>query len=373
MPRAFFLLIMILAGYDIAGAQCCAGGSGCTVAGGISQGVLAPGVLEIDNNLQWIQSDHFYQGDQRAEYRTFDSFESWYDYFRLAYGVTDRLTMSLESGYYLQKKETGLNGDPVTTYTSQGIGDLVIFPRYDIVQRQGPSSKTEVLLGLGYKIPLGSYNDSVARIEPFSGNTYFVTKPSTVQLSSGAQDIIFYTFLFHHFVPQNLRVFANAMYVKKGWNPNGERLGDFMSVAVFAGKTFFKKMGTTIQLRYEWLDRMQINQSILYYGKPTNYFPEATGYRKVFLTPQVSYTKGVFSAYVSADIPLYQYLHSTDLYTQAGSQYQVTAGVSFRIKTGRDPAKVVESGMYYCPMHPEVTNVLPSTCPICGMALEKKQ
>ncbi len=133
------------------------------------------------------------------------------------------------------------------------------------------------------------------------------------------------------------------------------------------------RIGTTLQLRYEWLCRMQINQSVLYYGKPTNYFPEATGYRKVFLTPQVSYTKGLFSAYVSADIPLYQYLHSTDLYTQAGSQYQVTAGVSFRIKTGRDPAKVVESGMYYCPMHPEVTNVLPSTCPICGMALEKKQ
>src|SRR6185312_1644679 len=34
------------------------------------------------------------------------------------------------------------------------------------------------------------------------------------------------------------------------------------------------------------------------------------------------------------------------------------------------PSKVAEGTIYTCPMHPQIRQVGPGTCPICGMALE---
>ena len=366
-----FGIVLIQTGF--ANAQCCAGGSGCTVAGGTSAGVLQERQVELNTNVQFIFADKFYKKDVVDTNRTFDSFESQYQYFRLAYGVSKNLTMSLEGGYFFKKKETGLYGDPVSTYDSKGIGDLIIFPRYDVLNHSGSKTKTEVMFGLGYKIPLGSYNDSTGNVEPFSGTTYYVTKPLSVQLSSGAQDIIFYTFLFHGFTKQNFRIFANAMYVKKGWNPNGEKLGDFASVALFAGKSFFNHLGVTLQARYEWVDQMKINESVLLFGKPSNYFPEGTGYKKVFITPQVSYTQGNISVYVSSDFPIYQYLNTSDFYTQVGSRHQTTVGISYKFMATPSLIKGIKAGTYYCPMHLEEISDKPGKCPKCGMDLELKK
>ncbi|MEO8087607.1 MAG: heavy metal-binding domain-containing protein [Bacteroidota bacterium] len=373
MRKLFLVFVTVMIQTCFANAQCCAGGSGCTIAGGTSAGVLQEKQIELSTNLQFINADKFYKKDALDTNRTFDSFESQYEYFRLAYGVSKNLTMSVESGYFFKKKEIGLHGDPVSTYKSKGIGDLIIFPRYDVYNHTGLKTNTEVMLGLGYKIPLGSHNDSTGNVEPFSGTTYYVTKPLSVQLSSGAQDIIFYTFLFHGFTKQNFRIFANAMYVKKGWNPNGEKLGDFASVAVFAGKSFFNCLGITLQARYEWVDQMKINESVLLFGKPSNYFPEGTGYKKVFITPQVSYTKGNISVYLSSDFPIYQYLNTSDFYTQVGSRFQTTVGISYKFIVARSPFKGIKAGTYYCPMHPGQTSAVAGKCPVCGMDMEMKK
>ena len=38
--------------------------------------------------------------------------------------------------------------------------------------------------------------------------------------------------------------------------------------------------------------------------------------------------------------------------------------------SGREPETVAEGTIYTCPMHPEIRQVGPGSCPICGMALE---
>lgn len=373
MTKSALIIIVLLSAFtDRASAQCCAGGSGSPIAGGASQGVLLERQLELNTNFQFISTSKFYSKDIEDTAKTFDSFKSTYEYFRLAYGLTKNFTMSVESGYYFKKKEIGLDNNPASTYSSKGIGDLILFPRYDIINWTEEKHRTEVTVGVGIKIPLGSYNDSTGNIEPFSGQTYYVTKPTAVQLSSGAHDIIFYTFLFRGYTKHNFRVFANAFYIKKGYNPNGEKLGDYASLALFAGKSFFDHFGITLQARYEWTDKMKINENILMFGKPSNYYPEATGYKKVFITPQLSYTKGKFTIYGAYDIPVYQYLNTSEFYTQVGSQHQATVGLSFKFFTMRPIAPAMKGiGKYYCPMHPEETSAVKGTCSKCGMDLEK--
>ncbi len=354
--------------------QCCAGGSGCTIAGSAAQGVLQKRQFELSSNFQFINTNAFYKKDKKASYseRTFDSFESSYQYFKIGYGLTEDFTFSLETGYYFKKKETGLDENPQTTYSNQGFGDLLIFPKYNILNHYSDNHHDEITLGLGYKIPLGAYNDSTGNVEPFSEQIYYVTDPTAVQLSSGSQEIIFHTLVSRRFIKPQFSIFATAYYIHKGYNPNGEKLGDFFSVGLFASKTLFDQLGLGVQIRYEQVERMKINESVFLFGRPSNYYPEATGYKKVFITPQISLTKGRFSIYGSFDLPVYQYLNTSPYYTQAGSDFQATIGLAYRFYI-KPAFKPLDGLSYQCPMHPEVMDSQPSICPKCGMLLIKKE
>ena len=300
-------------------AQCCGGGGGSPIAGGSSQGVLLENQMEVNSNFQFINTTKFLTGD-KPDTNFFDSYNSKYLYTRVAYGLSKKLTLSLETGYWINKTQIGLN--KVDTNSSTGIGDLIIFPRYDVFKKSNNSILTELTVGIGIKIPLGPYNDSIKKIEPFSGYTYYITKKIAVQPSSGSQDLIFYMFFFRGNSKKKLNLFANALYIKKGWNPLGEKIGDYASVGLFASKTILKSLTITTQLKGEWVDKMKLSRNTLSFD-----VPESTGFRKVNFVPQISYNiKGKITFYLMSEIPLYQYMFNT----QIKSQYQMTFGVTYR-------------------------------------------
>ncbi len=357
----FLLIIFSQTTYS----QCCSGGSGNPIAGGTSQGVLSTNQVELNSNFQYIYSNNFFNGSAKDTAKYFDAFISRYQYWRIAYGVTPELTMSVEAGNYFNKEQVGLNNDPERSFKSKGFGDLILFPRYKVFDYCTGKTTNEITLGMGYKIPIGKYNDSTARIEPFSGNTYYLTNPQAVQMSSGAQDFIFYAFLFRGYPAKNFRTFANLLYVKKGWNPLGEKLGDFASISLFASRTFYKQLSVTLQIRAERVNKMKLNENILLYAYP-NYDPAATGYKKVFFAPQVSYSFNNITLYAMADIPVYQYLTNN----QVGTKHQFTAGISYKF-LATNKASQNAKGDYYCPMHPEIKSVAMDKCSKCGMDLIK--
>ena len=47
-----------------------------------------------------------------------------------------------------------------------------------------------------------------------------------------------------------------------------------------------------------------------------------------------------------------------------------TAEISRASRTTESPPSVPEGTIYTCPMHPQIRQVGPGSCPICGMALE---
>lgn len=322
MKKLLFLLLSSTVATH-AFAQCCAGGSGSPIAGGASQGVLMKNQVEINSNYQFISTEKFLRGDS-PDTNYFDSFSSSYLYFRVGYGVTERFTMAIEGGYYLDKTQVELQArDKIS---SSGIGDIIIFPRYNVYKKKTEKVNTELTLGLGFKIPVGKYNDSVGHIEPFSGMTYYVTKPLSVQPSSGANDLIFYSFYYRGYDCDNLRLFANAIYIRKGWNPNGEKMGDYATIGLFAGKSFRCKLNATAMFRGEWIDQTQVNSDILMYTA-LSYDPVATGSKKVFAGLQLGYNPfpGMM-IYASSEYPLYQYVNKS----QIVSQWQLMAGISYR-------------------------------------------
>lgn len=363
--KLLIVLFLVFSG-KIFSQGCCSGGSGSPIAGGSSQGVLLDRQMEVASSFQYINSAEFKAKDNDTT-QLFDNFNSKYIYSKIAYGITKDLTLSIESGYFINKTKIGL--DKIDTNISKGIGDLILFPRYDVFSRTTETKRLELTLGLGYKLPLGKYNDStLVYTNPKTGKKLYTTSPPLVQPTTGSHDFIFYAFFFRGFTKSNFRLFANAIYIKKGWNALGEKFGDYSSIGLFAGKTFFEKLGITLQLKGENIAKMKAANNVdllaLY-----NVDTASTGSRTLSLVPQVSFSYKLFTIFALQDIPLYQYVNGV----QVATKTQFTVGISYRFFTAKSIIPKNGEAIYICPMNCEGSaSRNAGKCKVCGMDLIKQ-
>jgi hypothetical protein len=304
---------------------CCSGGSSSPIAGGAATGVLQENQMEVSVNYQFNQSNKFYFLDQETD-ALFENLRSDYLFFRTDYGLSKRLTLSIASGYFLDKSLIETNNSDIKS--SKGLGDLIIFPRFSVYNKDENFRRTEIAIGLGLKTPLGTHNDSTLVISnEWVGDVYSLNPP-TVQTTNGSNDFLFYSFFFRDYQKQKLRVFITSLFVKKGYNSLGMKFGDYSSLGVFASKTVYRRWGITGQLKAENIGEMQsaenINLLSLY-----NIDKQSTGSKKLLFVPQISYSQNGITVFATSDIPLYQYLNGT----QVGSQNQFTVGINYRFLT----------------------------------------
>ncbi len=324
---------------------CCSGGSGNPLSGAAATGVLKKGQIEVLNTYKFTRSNRFLSGDSDTA-SFFDNLTSNYLFLKTDYGISDKLTLSLATGYYLNRTITEFPYPTITEngvvieqnkISSGGIGDLILFPRYSVYNNKNENSRTELTLGMGLKIPLGHHNDS-----NFVGFSKFVnmqnnpptidsvevwqTSPPTIQSTTGSNDIMFYGFFSKHYPHRKLRFFASALYINKGWNSLGEKFGNYGSLGLFVSRMFFDKLSLVGQLKGEIVGRMKTHEEInvlsLY-----NVDVHSTGSKKLSFVPQIGYTVNkALTFFINADLPLYQYMNGM----QIASQYEITSGISYR-------------------------------------------
>jgi len=304
---------------------CCSGGAGSPIAGGAATGVLQENQMELSINYQFNRSNKFFNEHKEAT-PTFNNISSDYLFFRVDYGLSKKFTLSVASGYFLDKSKIGK--DNSDTISSNGVGDLIIFPRYSIYNKTANFKRTAVVIGLGLKIPLGSHNDTT-NLGSYGIDNYQMNPPM-LQTTNGSNDLMFNSFFFREYQKSKLRLFISSLYVKKGYNSLGIKYGDYTSVGFFASKTFFYRWGVTAQLKAEKIDQIKVANKVSEVDL-INYSitPESTGSKKWFFIPQLSYSKNGLTVYATSEIPLYQYLNGT----QVGSKYQFTVGVNYRFLT----------------------------------------
>lgn len=303
-------------------AQCCAAGSGSPIAGGGSVGVLVKRQVELNSNFQYLYSDKFLSGTKK-DTNFIDYFKSKYLYTRVGVGITERLTLSVESGYFINKTQQGLKGRD--TLVNSGIGDLIVFPRFDAYNKTGEKTQTSLTVGLGVKIPVGRYSDSLKFIEPFSGMTYKLLMPPVMQNTSGSMDLITYAMFYKGFIDSQWKFFTTATYIRKGYNPLGEKFGDYVSLGLFTAKIIRSRYGLMAQIKGEHLYPTKVNKNLFDMGF-YNYDVEATGFTKILFVPQVTYIYKSFSIYLLSELPLYQNMNKL----QIASHYQLTGGATYR-------------------------------------------
>ena len=323
MRQVLISFLILVANINVYAQGCCSGGAGSPIAGGAASGVLQEYQMEISANYQFNKSNTFYTGSKLTE-PLFKNLTSNYMFFRTDYGVSKKLTLSLATGYYLNKSKEA--DYVINNRTSSGFSDLIIFPRYSVYNKNNNFKRTEIALGLGIKMPLGTHIDST--LTGPNEWDFYKTNPPLVQTTNGSNDFMFYSFIFREYQKRKLRLFISALHVKKNFNSLGLKFGDYSSLGLFVSKTFYRKWGVTTQLKLEHIGKIQsakeINPESLY-----DIVPISTGSNKAFFTPQVSYSQNGLTFFVTSEIPIYQYLHGT----QVGSQNQFTVGINYRFLT----------------------------------------
>ena len=331
--RLIVLLIFSFLFQNLAFSQgCCSGGGSNPIAGGTATGVLQKYQMEVSLNYQNSTSNKFFEGTEEViQVGIYDKLSSEYLFLRTDYGISKKITLSIATGYHLNKNLSYEGQD--TSASSSGMGDIIIFPRYDIYNETKGNIRSEITLGIGFKIPIGSHTDTMK----ITSDVWDLIPP-TIQLSTGGTDLMFYSFFFREYKKQKLRFFANSLYIRKGYNSLDEKFGDYTSVSLFASKTFFRKWGITTQIKAERIGQIEVRQSKLldlivsdqYFGLP-NFLDKqkATGSKKWLFIPQISYSQSGITVFAKAEIPLYQYLNGT----QIGSNQQFTVGVNYRFLT----------------------------------------
>jgi len=311
---------------------CCSGGGSNPIAGGTATGVLQKYQMEVSLNYQNNTSSTFFEGTEEVSQEgIYDKLSSEYLFLRTDYGISKKLTLSLATGYHLNKTLSYKGQD--TSASSSGMGDIIIFPRYDIYNETKGNIRSEITLGIGLKIPIGSHTDTM-EIRPDIWDLI----PPTIQLSTGGTDLMLYSFFFREYKKQKFRLFVNSLYIRKGYNSLDEKFGDYTSVSLFASKTLFRKWGLTTQLKGVSIGQLQINQAKKdKFELDENYFEkitweekrDATGSEKLIFIPQISYSKNNFTFFATSEIPLYQNLKGV----QFASENQFTVGINYRFLT----------------------------------------
>ncbi|PCH68461.1 MAG: hypothetical protein COC01_03730 [Bacteroidetes bacterium] len=317
MARVLLLLLLPIYGcIQTSHAQCCSGAS--PIAGGLAQGVLQHKQMEISTNYQYLESRIALTGNTPAPFPILEKAFASYMYSRFAYGFSKKLTISVESGYSPNRTERLIGGDEIT---GKGIGDLIIFPKYDVFNGSTPVHQMEITVGLGSKIPLGEYNQKyVAYVNPSTQDTFWIKKSPGLQPTSGTKDFIFYAFFYRGYTKSQLRFYTTFTHILRGKNPDGVNYGNITSITTSASKSIFSSLNLGLELKAEKLDTIFDPEYLNYKYN--------TGGKKLSLVPQLFYTyKQKLTFSFTSDIPVYQFVNGT----QIASQYFFNFGVTYRL------------------------------------------
>ncbi|MEL6673811.1 MAG: hypothetical protein AAFR61_16515 [Bacteroidota bacterium] len=284
-------------------AQCCSPGN--PIGGSTALGVNEAQQWQFFLNYRFGFSGQYFEGNAPAS--TLFIEEGFYQHVGLiaALGLTERLTVEAETGYFLNKTQDYVEGVLPSRLVGRGLTDLYLSTKVNLWRN--PLKETELTLMGGFKLPLGSYQ------QQYQGA--LLTRD--LQPTTGAYDLLGGFFLYKGFLPQKTRLFLAGRYEYKGQNPDRYRYGQFATLSAFGSYSPGAAWTFLLQLRGEWRDRdtRPLSGNGLEIGNGREQVIP-TGSHKLFLVPQVNVALSPdLDLSLMADWPLYQFYFDKQLAT----------------------------------------------------------
>lgn len=230
-----------------------------------------------------------------------------YDFWgiTLEYGLTHRLTLQADAGYFISKV-VNFQNPQLTDHNGRGMSNGTLLVKYGLFI--DPARNIEITAGAGIKFP-------------FTRQPALASNGSLLQLdarpSTNAFGFAGTLLLSKEFSPLTMRIFLLNRFEYNGFNINDYQSGKLLTTSFFVSKKIMKRLFGNFQLRNE------IHGKDIQDGKTeTN-----TGYHLIVLTPQLSYAvAGRWNMSLLYDIPVYKNYRGK----------QLTPQYSFAVSLSRD-------------------------------------
>lgn len=237
----------------------------------------------------------------------------------VAYGVTKRLTLELDAGYFINKTQTLKMGSLIKGY---GMSNGTLTFKYGTIVR--PASQLELTTGFGVRFPFTTEPQYVDGIKLNAD-----VQPSTNAI--GLSEMIFFN---KGFPAIGLRLFSINRYEYNFANKSDYKYGNVLLNSVFVSKKIATYLFAILQIRNEWKTHDQDKGNEFGEVEVTN-----SGYDLVTLSPQLSYSiAGKWNLTAVYDIPLYKYYNGK----QMTPAYSFALSLTRDFDLGRKTAKVVK-------------------------------
>jgi hypothetical protein len=274
-------------------------------------GVLGKNWLRAITYYRYGYSDTYFEGHQKTG-ENVQLAKSYYNFagIAVAYGITRRLTVEADAGYYFNKTQVFKTIDFSTT--GYGFSNGSISAKYGLFVK--PSSQTEITVGAGFRYP---FTTSPQVIDGVQLNR-------DVQPSTNAFGISGMLFLNKGLPGINMRLFSINRYEYNFPDKLDYKYGNVLLNSLFASKQIVRYLFGILQFRSEWKtnDMDFVNPNDSGGDKVTN-----SGFWILTVSPQLSYSiAGKWNLTALFDLPVYKYYNGK----------QMTPKYSFALSLTRD-------------------------------------
>lgn len=289
MIKRFSILFLILIFAEKFFAQACCT-VGTSVSSGVERGVITTNSISIALTYQHNILNDTYQGTQSINdplnrKSTVSDF-----YLELEYGLAEKISVLLMGGYTNKSRSTTffdneLQTNKEITFTGQGLTDIVILGKYELIT-PNIVSPLSINIGGGAKLPTGSYE------QENNGSRLSID----LQPGTGATDLLLWTHAAYSLPAISLAFNINSLYRYTGSNLDNYRFGDELLASINSTYSVADFLAVNLQLKARFSDKDFWNGRFL----------PSTGGTFFDLTPSIVYSEGSFNLGVLFQFPVYR-------------------------------------------------------------------
>ncbi|MCD4681071.1 MAG: hypothetical protein K8S00_11870 [Bacteroidales bacterium] len=286
----------------------CFSSPGNPIGGTANTGILHKNALRVITFYRYSISDRYFEGDQKVDMVKVD--KAIYNYVGtiLGYGISNKLTLETEFGYFINKKQWFNENLNLVEPLKEGYGfsNAVISAKLNIYKNA--EKRFGITTSAGAKIPMRQHALIV-------NNTELSTD---LQPSTGSYGIVIQTFILKEKPFQALRFFLlNRCEFNFASSPdfflNGvqQKFGNMFYTSFIISKH--------LHFRHEWLTEnwtaiLQIRNEVRAKDRQDGEIMDESGNCSFFVSPQLNYThQGKWNISALLDFPVYQYLNGVQL------------------------------------------------------------
>ncbi len=276
--------------------------------GGTSNLLALPSkTFRVISFYKFNYGDRYFEESKPSDFHLIENASYNYVGAILGYGITSRLTLETETGYFINKTQH-YDIDPARKVRGYGFSNFIVSARYGIYTNN--QRRIYYSASAGLKIP-SSFN-----YQTEDG----VELPEEVQSSIGAYGMVLQSFLVKEHPLRGLRFFLTNRFETNRVNHKDFKLGNSFYTSLYISKHLMFQW-----LKGDWTTILQVRNEIRGKNIRDNQAIKASGSNILFLSPQINYTiKETWNISAMCDFPVYQHLNNIQLGTKLG----ITLGIS---------------------------------------------